>query len=306
VSDGFRRYLRAKRTVDDRALDRRLLGLLEAELGALAADRGGPLRVLEVGAGVGTMLERLLAWDLLPTGGMRYTAVDIDAASVRTLDRRLPEWADGREGWTATRDDGAVRLDGPDRTLVVDAVAAEAASFVDDADGAWDLLVGAALLDILEFDRLPTLLSALAPDGLWYFPITFDGGTRFEPSHPADRAVERHYHRHMDAKPGGDSRAGSRGLRRLRATDGASVLGVAGSDWVVRPGDGAYPDDEAYFLGYVLDTVGDAVGEVDRGDDLGEDRLAAWLDERRRQLAAGDLVYLTHQLDLLGRVDSEE
>lgn len=296
----FRRYLRAKRTVDDRALDRRLVDLLRSELAALATD--GPLRVLEVGAGVGTMPERLLSWDVLPVGETRYTAVDLAPPNVRAIRRRLPEWAADREGWTATGDGDTVWLDGPDRTLVVEAVAAEATAFVADADRTWDLLIGAALLDLVDLDRLPALLSALRPGGLWYFPLTFDGGTRFEPSLPADRAVERYYHRHMDAKPGGDSRAGSHALRRLRATDGASVLAVAGSDWIVRPDGDGYPGDEAYFLEYLLGTVGDAVAAVDRGDDLTDDDLSAWLDARRRHLAAADLVYLTHQLDLLGRV----
>lgn len=300
----FRRYLRAKRTVDDRALDRVLVGRLRSELAALAADRSGPLTVLEVGAGIGTMPERLLAWEVLPPGEIRYEAVDIEPANARATRRRLRDWAADRPAWEASADGGTVRVDGPDRTLVLDAVTDDAVEFVGGTDRTWELLIGAAFLDLLGLDRLPALLSALDAGGLWYFPITFDGGTRFGPPHPADRAVERYYHRHMDAKPGGDSRAGSHALGRLRATEGGtSVLGVAGSDWVVRPGADGYPGDEAYFLEHILDTVGDAVADVDRGDDLTDDRLAAWLDDRRGRLAADDLVYLTHQLDLLGRIE---
>jgi len=73
---------------------------------------------------------------------------------------------------------------------------------------------------------------------------------------------------------------------------------VAGSDWVVRPADGAYPADEAYFLRHILDTVESAVGEMG-----GVDGLDDWLARRREQVAAGDLVYMTHQLDFLGRID---
>ena len=118
---------------------------------------------------------------------------------------------------------------------------------------------------------------------------------------PPSRAVERAYHRHMDEKTGGDSRAGSHALSRLRRRPGATVLDVAGSDWAVRPVSGSYPGSEAALLEYVLDTVETAVGET-TGPGFAA-TLEEWLATRRRQLEAGELTYTTHQLDLLGRVD---
>ena len=296
----FQRYLRAKRTLDDRSLDRRLLERLRAGIAERGADRDGPLRVLEVGAGVGTMIERMLEWDLLPPGPTEYVAVDVDSDAVDSIPGRLVDWAADSDVAATTRDAGVV-LDGPDRRLTVTTEAADAVAFVDDAAREWDLLVGMAFLDIVDLDQLPTLLSALAPGGYWYFPITFDGGTRFGPSHPADDAVERAYHHHMDQKPGGDSRAGHHALDRLRALEGVTVDGVAGSDWAVYPRDDAYPADEAYFLRYILATVEGAVGELDANAPDGQ-TLAAWLATRRRQVADAELSYLTHQLDLFGSV----
>jgi hypothetical protein len=298
----FQRYLRAKRTVDDRSLDRRLLEELRTGLATVAAERDGPLRVLEVGAGIGTMVERLLEWDLLPPGPVAYTAVDVDPANTAVLDDRLTDWAADRAVTATERADGVV-LEGADRRVTVTVETADAAAFVADADRGWDLLVGMAFLDIVTLDRLPTLLTALALGGYWYFPITFDGGTRFGPPHPADDAVERTYHRHMDEKPGGDSRAGQHALDRLRGLDGVTVTGVAGSDWVVYPRDGAYPADEAYFLRYVLGTIEGALGELDR-EALDDATLDDWLATRRQQVDDADLTYLTHQLDLLGRAPS--
>jgi len=297
--DGFQRYLRAKRTVDDRSLDRRLLDRLRDGLDGRAAGRDGPLRVLEVGAGIGTMVERSLEWNLLPKSDVVYTAVDIEAANVETLARRLPEWAAERPV-EARREGPVVELDGPERTVTVEPVGADAERFVAERDGEWDLLVGMALLDVLGMDALGTLLSGLAPGGWWYFPITFDGGTRFAPDHSDDDAVERHYHRHVDEKPGGDSRAGHHALGRLQAMDAVSVAGVAGSDWVVYPRDGEYSADEAYVLEYILDTVETAVGDLDRRT-LDDETLGEWLATRREQLARAELTYVTHQLDLLGR-----
>jgi len=294
VTGSFQRYLRAKRTVDDRALDRRVVDSLRKRLAGRA---DGPLRVLEVGAGIGTMVSRFFEWDVFPDGEIRYVALDLDADSVARLRAYLAEWATDRPVSVAGED--TVTLDDGARRVTVEPVVGDAVAVAEAAAPEYDLLVGAALLDVLDRDALGTLLGALAPGGLYYFPITFDGATRFRPPHPADRAVEGRYHDHMDQKPGGDSRAGGAVIDRLRRLDGATLLAVAGSDWVVRPVDRTYPGDEAYFLRHILDTVERAVGEMVEETETRDD----WLARRREQVAAGDLSYVTHQLDFLGRVE---
>jgi hypothetical protein len=97
-------------------------------------------------------------------------------------------------------------------------------------------------------------------------------------------------------RPAGESRAGRHLLQHLR-TAGAPPLSAGASDWVVLPGpDGSYPDDEAYFLGTILQTVEDALAGP-----AAPAGLAGWLATRRRQLAAGELLYIAHQLDVAGR-----
>lgn len=312
MTDGFRRYLRAKRTVDDRALDRRTFRAFREATADRAAAADGPLSVLEVGAGVGTMIARLVEWDALPAGEIRYTAVDVDAETLAGVEPYLREWAReaDRAVSVAATPQERIELRRPDGTIELEAVAADAAAHAAAHPGEYDVLVGAALLDLLGLDAVDALLGALAAGGLYYFPITFDGATRFRPSHPADGVVEARYHAHMDAKPGGSSRAGGDVLDHLRATPGVAVSSVGGSDWVVRPVEGEYPADEAYFLRHVLDTVESAVGEVlaaaegaEDAEDADAAALERWLADRRERLEAGELLYLTHQLDLLGRVE---
>ena len=299
MTSDFRRYLRAKRSVDDRALDRRVLATFREAAAERAVD--GPLRVLEVGAGIGTMLARFLEWDALPTGEISYTAVDVDADTVAGIEPYLREWAEGRDV-SVSATGGKIALEGSERTVELGVVAEDAVAYAGNHPGEFDALVGSALLDILELDALEPLLGALSPGGVYYFPITFDGATRFYPAHPADRDIERRYHDHMDAKPGGNSRAGGAVLEWLRRTEGVRVSGVAGSDWIVRPTDGEYPADEAFFLGCILDSVESAVDEVTDGT---AEELDEWMACRRAQLGEGELCYLTHQLDLLGRVDGQ-
>jgi hypothetical protein len=297
VTGAFQRYLRAKRTVDDRALDQRLVDELREALAARATAGDGPLRVLEAGAGIGTMISRLVDWEILPPGTTHYTAVDLQSENIAALPQYLRTWADGRK--TSVVDADPLTLVGPDRRIEVEATDADVVAYAEQTEEPQDLVVGVALLDILGVSNLDSLVGTLGAGGVCYFPITFDGGTRFYPAHPADRSVEGHYHTHMDQKEGGSSRAGGEALARLQWLSGVNV-DAAGSDWVVTPTDGSYPADEAYLLRHILDTIEAAVTEVTAG---GFEPLDQWLTRRRAQVDAGELLYLTHQLDLLGQVD---
>ncbi len=88
-------------------------------------------------------------------------------------------------------------------------------------------------------------------------------------------------------------------FQHLRAA-GAPALAAGSSDWVVHAGpDTTYTGDEAYFLRCILNTIQNALR--DRPDRVEPADLAGWLADRGRQLAAGELVYIAHQLDFAGR-----
>src|ERR1700733_14574991 len=95
---GFARYLTAKITVDDRALNRQVL----AELGPLLP--ASAPRVLEVGAGLGTMVARLLDWGVVGAG--EYVLLDADRGLLECSRRWLRDWADARGVRSDLRPDG--------------------------------------------------------------------------------------------------------------------------------------------------------------------------------------------------------
>ena len=145
----------------------------------------------------------------------------------------------------------------------------------------------------------------MRPGGLLYFPTTFDGDTAFQPECDPefDRAIEACYHqaidqRVLDGKPSGDSRAGRRLFAHLR-TAAVDVLAAGGSDWVVFAGANGYPADEAYFLHDIIRTI-DLV--LTGHPHLDAERLGAWVAQRHAQIEQGALVYIAHQLDVLGRM----
>ena len=268
------RYLEAKRTVDDRALNRRVRDRLLAELPSKP-------EIVEFAAGTGATVPRLIEWGV---DAFNYRGIERDADLVAyARDRRAAELATAVDGVTPT-EHGFRTGDATVAFHTGDALACEA-----DAD----LVVVQAFADLVPLDDLLAAIErTLAPGGLAYLPITFDGGTLFQPDHPADDRVEAAYHDWIGAKPGRDSRAGRHLLDRFREREGR-LLAAGASDWIVRPVDGEYPADERYFLSVILDFVAEALenAEVEGAGD--------WIESRREELAAGELTYVAHQYDLL-------
>ena len=293
MTSDYARYLAAKTTVDDRALNRHVL----AELCRLMP--AGAPQVLEVGAGLGTMVARLMDWGAVGAG--EYILLDADRQLLDCSRRWLCDWAAARGLRSDLLPDGLQVGD-----LRVRLVHAELGSYLEAAHGARaDVLIANAVLDLVDVPAvLPGLLRLLVPGGVYWFTINYDGETIFEPGHPLDDQVMWAYHRDMDervryGRPAGDSRTG-RGLFRHLRDAGAPALAAGASDWVVSAGpDGSYPGDEAYFLRSILSTIEGAVRS--REDRVAPADLAGWLAVRHRQLAAGELVYIAHQLDFVGR-----
>ena len=293
TTPGYDRYLAAKTTVDDRALNSQVLAELRRLMPA-----GAP-RVLEVGAGLGTMVARLLDWGVVGAG--EYILLDADRQLLDCSRRWLRDWAAARRARSELLPDGLQLGD-----LRVRLVHAELGGYLELAHAELaDVLIANAVLDLVDVPAvLPGLLRLLGPRGVYWFTINYDGESIFAPGHPHDDQVMQAYHRDMDeriryGRPAGESRTGRRLFHQLRDA-GAPALAAGSSDWVVYPAPGGnYPDDEAYFLHSILTTIRDALRN--RQDWVEPADLADWLAERRRQLAAGKLVYIAHQLDFVGR-----
>lgn len=299
----FERYLSAKRSVDDRALNRQVWEALRQKLAGRT--QGSPLRVLEVGSGIGTMVERLLEWDVLRQA--RYTALDQEAACLEIAEKRLKAWALAHQR-RFSRTAPGMHITGGELDLDLSLHPGELGTYLTSGEGlgSYDLLIAHAFLDLVDLkSTLPRLLRQLAPGGLFYFTINFDGLSVFEPTLDVqmDETIVALYHETMDTRqangaPAGESRAGRR-LFAAIAQAGGRVLEAGASDWVVFPRQGIYPADEAYFLHFILNTVATALRDHPA---LQPDELEGWVAARHAQVERGELVYLAHQLDFLGEV----
>lgn len=279
----FIRYLAAKKTVDDRALNRNVWDAMYRALPAQSVN--APLRVIEAGAGIGTMIERFIERNVLTHA--TYTAIDADANHIAELNRRLPT----------------------PPGICIEPQVSDIFDFIARARGQskWDLLVAHAFLDLLNVPRaLPQLFSLLKRGGLFYFTLNFDGATIFEPAiDPAfDAEIEQLYHRTMDERvtdgaPSGDCRTGRHLLHLVRAS-GAEIIEAGGSDWIVFAGARGYANDEAYFLHFIIDEVRTALMHRPELSSQ-QNRFRNWIVRRHQQIEEGTLVYIAHQIDVVGR-----
>ncbi len=293
METSFPRYLLAKQTVDDRALNRPVYQALAAHLPT------APVRITEIGAGIGTMPARLLRWGLLEQA--EYVAVDESAENIAFALDWLPGWCGGNGLQTQRITPTRLRISDSRRDVLVDFVCADVFDFIRSGPQAADLLVAHAVLDLLPLpQRLPEILSLLRPGGLAWLTLNFDGLTTLEPVlDPAlDAKIERLFHLSMDERPsGGDSRTGRRLFGFLQAA-GVEILAAGTSDWVVHPQGERYPADEAYFLNFILLFFEQSLGGH---PDLDPVEFSRWLAQRRRQVERGELVYIAHQMDFLVR-----
>lgn len=292
----FTHYLAAKKSVDDRALNRPVLDTMAAALPRTTPAR--PLQVLELGAGIGTMLERLIEWQVL--AHCHYLGIDSEQENILHARQRLPAWAAAQGFQTRLSDQSsALHLSRPERAVTA---AFEHLDLFEllarpEFQGAFDLLIANAFLDLIDLPTaLPEIIRLLKPGGVFYFTLNFDGETIFEPVE--DSALEAEiiaaYHLSMDMRGAGDSRTGRRLFAEL-VHAGGHLLNVGASDWVVFPSGGAYPQDEAYFLHHILSFF-----EESLHDRVPSDRLQAWLVRRRAEIDRASLVYIAHQLDFVG------
>lgn len=287
----FPRYLLSKQTVDDRALNKDVLHALRKHLPP------DPVSIIEVGAGIGTMLKRLVEWDLFCTG--EYVLVDESDANLAFAQEWLPRWATESGLTVESIPPNRLRLTGGGRDILIRLEAADIFDFICQNEKPADILIAHAFLDLLPMPESLDKLLLLTRDLAW-LTINFDGVSTLLPEidRAFDEQIEWLYHITMDRRPtGGDSRAGRKLFQFLHALN-VDILAAGASDWIVHANRGTYPADEKYFLQYVLSFFENSLKGC---DELNATSFADWLVSRQEQIERGELVYIAHQMDFLIR-----
>jgi len=288
----FPYYLLSKQSVDDRALNKDVLKTLKASLPQQ------PIRIIEVGAGIGTMVRRLVRWDMIRQ--CEYVMVDEMMENVEFASEWIPQWAE-EAGLFVERSGGSqVRVFDKAHDVHIRFEQADVFDFIYRNKEPADLLIAHAFLDLLPMpESLPKLMSLTK--SLAWLTINFDGVTSFEPiiDSELDAKIERLYHESMDKRAtGGDSKSGRHLFEHLRNA-GVEILEAGSSDWVVFAKNGKYLEEEAYFLNFILHFFEET---LEGHAELSVDGLSNWLNERRVQVERGEMVYIAHQVDVLVKI----
>ena len=148
----FPHYLLSKQSVDDRALNRTVLDSLKVNLPA------APLRIIEVGAGIGTMIMRLLRWDVLTKAD--YVLVDELAENIESAKEWIPLWA-VEAGLSVERtEQDSLRVFDSVRDVQIHFQCADVFDFIKKNSEPADLLIAHAFLDLLPMpESMPSLLA---------------------------------------------------------------------------------------------------------------------------------------------------
>lgn len=299
----FQEYLSAKKVIDDRSLNQlvweRLIACLE-EPGI-----SSPFRILEAGAGIGSMLERMMGKDILPDN-VEFTAIDSDPENIRFSLKNLPEWSK-KLGWQSEQIENGYLLFQKSRSIRVEFIQMDVFEFLKSRKHAQrlDLVVANAFLDLINVaDFLLNLYPIMNPECLLYFSINYDGLTIFEPEvdRILDEKITGMFNASMDIHRAESnfregSRTGRHLLPRLRES-GYEILEAGSSDWVVFARNQDYMPEEVVLIKAILSMV---EKESTKSADVDPGEFSSWLKTRQHQLNKGELVYIAHQLDILAR-----
>lgn len=298
----FYPVLSGKKSVDDRALNFFVRqSLLEVLADSLATT---PLQVLEIGSGIGTMIERFLEWECCTHSV--YSAIDLQPENISEARHRL--YCYGlRHGFQMeeVQNSGELIFQRPGQCVVVDTEAIDLWQFMQREQGhrMWNLLMAHAFLDLVDLSpTIRALLALLCPGGLCYFTLNFDGVTILQPEIDAklDEHIINLYHHTMNqriinGKSSGESQTGRHLLGHLLRA-GAHLIAAGSSDWVVYPTSHGYSPDEAYFLHCIIHMIASALHGHPQ---LNAPQFQTWIAQRHAQIERGELIYIAHQLDVL-------
>jgi SAM-dependent methyltransferase len=313
----FPAYLEAKFALDSASLNATLYARFKEHLGRIADPR-----ILDLGTGTGAMLRRILQLDL--SGRVHLIGLDQEEQNLAAgMDRithalgvrgyRIEEQRQNpsERSILGRRRDTEIQIEFL-RGDLLDPVTTGTLQPV-------DCITAHAFMDLMPLSRAVAVIrSLLEEDGLFYSTLNYDGLTVLLPEYE-DGGFERRllqiYDRSMEARRSRGVRTGGafsgRRLYRSLLEGGFEILGTGSSDWNVFPADGAYSDDQEFFLTVILSMI-EAQARAARGKGGAGARSAAgpivepgllegWYADRLEDVRNNRLALISHQIDLLAR-----
>jgi SAM-dependent methyltransferase len=293
----FADYLEAKIALDERSLNAAVRRACIARLG----ERQPVLRWLDTGTGTGAMVRRLVR-DGLPAS-LSITALDSDARLLDLASAKLTAQLE-QDGYVTRVHGATITADRAADRITVELPCSNVFDFAPRDHERFDFITAHALMDVIPLQRaLSRFRGWLAPGGLLYATLTYDGDTALLPRY-RDADFESMLLARYDAsmeerRVQGEATGGARAGRRLHAAlsqTGFDVIAYGSADWNATPLEGRYRDRDADVLCALLAFIR---GEGERDPAIDPARLARWYAERRAAIDNSELGIIVHQLDVL-------
>jgi SAM-dependent methyltransferase len=292
----FADYLEAKFALDERSLNPQVRQACLERIRHLR-----PLvRWLDVGTGTGAMVRRLYKEI---AGSLSITALDRDAglldAARATLGIELE-----RDGYRTLTSRRGIDAHTPEHRISIDTACCNLLDFEPRTAGHFDLITAHALMDVVPLEATLSRFAAwLAPGGLVYATLTYDGETTLYPVYDDQNfegALLAAYDASMERRRvRGESTGGTHAGRRLHealSRMGFDVIACGSSDWDITPVGGRYRDRDGDVLRVLLAFIRD---EGERAAAIDPASLARWYVERSAAIDRAELGIIVHQLDML-------
>lgn len=289
-------YLDVKKSIDDRSLNK-TVWLEFSNWLKVESNRGASIKILEIGAGIGTMIERLLESSLLIK--CHYVAIEPEVAFKDAAVDRLKAWADNHSCYFKIDSKGLWRISSNKLDITIEWVEADAGK-IDKLFGKdeFNALLSHAVIDLLPVPEImPSILEKLKAQGGCYFSLNFSGQTNFYPKHENDDVVSASYHADMDSRfPSVDWQPSLTGstLPNWLKSYGCQKVIDGDSDWQLGKSEelGGLNNEDGLFVRNILDTIKKALA--------GLPGIDAWLATRYEQLEQGQLAIKISNSDCFG------
>jgi SAM-dependent methyltransferase len=296
-SQRYIRYLAAKRQIDDRSLSQSVWRKLRRRL--RQADRRGPLAVIEMGGGIGTMFDRSWIGPWRPICNTPLIEANRDyLAECESRLKPLPYIStDSKNRYHGQAPSGV--------TFVLEISCADIYAAIDDPNMffRYDVVMAHAVMDLVNIpETLHGFQRLLRPGGLLYLTLNYDGLSCFLPQWETEfeEMLVSRYHLSMDnriieGRRSGSSQSGRQLILYLLSAK-LPLIAVGNSDWIVLPQHGGYTRGEAFFLETIIHTI---QRQSQQDSAVDQHKLAQWAKHRITQIAAGELIFMARNLDML-------
>jgi len=192
-------YLSIKKSIDDMSMNQEVWSAMS--LWIKDNYRPGELiRILEIGAGIGTMIERMLDTGLLTH--CSYTAVEMEQGFRDVASDRMLKWARLNNHIATQKSESLWILTRKEVKMEIEWLIGDALDINHRFNAAYfDLIIGHAIIDLLPVPIcMPNILSIVKPNGAYYFSLNFAGKTDFKPDLPSDAIISNAYNNDMDKR----------------------------------------------------------------------------------------------------------